>query len=186
MVSRASALATNYKIGSVKVNEKITLTFQEIRDSDIKQIAAWPLTIESVDLKLANIINATNAPGFNQSLSIKDKHILRIEPLKWWVIGDSNFEIESSEGTNVDLSHAFTSIEIKGENVKEFLNRHLPIDLRDQSFPVNSITSSAIHHVSVKIWRADFGYRIFIPRGFALSIWEIFLETASQFGYEVL
>ena len=26
---------------------------------------------------------------------------------------------------------------------------------------------------------------LFIPRGFALSLWEIFLETASQFGYEI-
>tara|TARA_B110000438_G_C15591198_1_gene553921 strand:- start:121 stop:681 length:561 start_codon:yes stop_codon:yes gene_type:complete len=186
MVNRTSAIVTNYKTTSKKIDEKITLTFKEIKYFDIKQIAAWPSTIESVGLKLANIINTSNAPGFNQSLSIKDKHILRIEPLKWWVIGGGNIEIESNEGTNVDLSHAFTSIEIKGENVKEFLNRHLPIDLRDQSFPVNSITSSAIHHVSVKIWRTDFGYRIFIPRGFALSIWEIFLETASQFGYEVL
>ena len=28
-------------------------------------------------------------------------------------------------------------------------------------------------------------FRLFIPRGFALSIWEILLETASQFGYEI-
>ena len=28
--------------------------------------------------------------------------------------------------------------------------------------------------------------QFFIPRGFALSIWEILLETAYQFGYEVL
>ena len=54
------------------------------------------------------------------------------------------------------------------------------------SFPINSVASSAIHHVSIKIWRTDQGYRLFIPRGFALSIWEILLETASQFGYEVL
>ena len=109
-----------------------------------------------------------------------------MEPLKWWLIGETNFEILSEEGSMLDLSHAFTSIEIKGDIVKEFLNRHLPLDLRDQSFPVNSISSSAVHHVSVKIWRTDQGYRLFIPRGFALSIWEILLETASQFGYEII
>ena len=186
MVSRVSALQTNYKTGSTKVDEKITLTFQEIRDLDIKQIAAWPSTIESVDLKLANVIDTINAPGFNQTLSKKDKHILRIEPLKWWIIGIGNFEIQSEEGAIIDLSHAFTVIEIKGDNVKNFFNRHLPLDLRDKIFPINSIASSAIHHVSVKIWRTDKGYRLFVPRGFALSIWEILLETASQFGYEVL
>ena len=60
------------------------------------------------------------------------------------------------------------------------------LDLRDKSFPVNSIASSTIHHVSVKIWRKDSGYRLFITRGFALSIWEILLETACQFGYEII
>jgi len=186
MVSRTSALASNYKVGSVKIDEKITLTFQEIKNLDIKQIAAWPLTLESIDLKLANIINTPNSPGFNEALSGKNTHILRIEPLKWWIIQGGKIEIESNEGTIVDLSHAFTSIEIKGNNVKRFLNRHLPLDLRNNSFPINSIASSAIHHVSIKIWRTDNGYRLFIPRGFALSIWEILLETASQFGYEVL
>ena len=186
MVDRASALITNYKIGSTKVNGIITLTFKEIRDLDIRQIAAWPSTIESIDLKLANIINTTKAPGFNQALSINNTHILRIEPLKWWIIGGGNIEIESDEGAIVDLSHAFTSIEIKGDSAEQFFNRHLPLDLRDKSFPVNSTASSAIHHVSVKIWRTDQGYRLFIPRGFALSIWKILLETAAQFGYEIL
>ena len=186
MVNRASALVTKYKTGSVKVNEKITLTFQEIRNLDIKQIAAWPSTIESIDLKLSNFMNIANAPSFNRSVSTNNKHVLRIEPLKWWLIGTGKIELESEEGTIVDLSHAFTSIHIKGENVKNLINRHLPLDLREQSFPVNSIASSAIHHVSVKVWRADSGYRLFIPRGFALSIWEILLKTASQFGYEIL
>ena len=63
--------------------------------------------------------------------------------------------------------------------------RHLPLDLRDHSFPINSVASSAIHHVSVKIWKTNEGYRLFIPRGFALSLWDIFLETASQFGCEI-
>ena len=186
MVNRVSALATNYKKSSIKVNEKIQLTFQEIKDLDVKQSAAWPSTLEKVDLKLSKIINSIKAPGFNQSLSYDNTHLLRIEPLKWWLLGGQNLEILSDEGTSVDLSHAFTSIEIKGHEVKKFLNRHLPLDLRDQSFPIDSIASSAIHHVSVKIWRIDRGYRLFIPRGFALSIWEILLETACQFGYEII
>ncbi len=186
MVSRESALFTNYKIGSIKVNEKIELIFHEINNLDIRQIAAWPSTLESVDLKLSKIINSSKGPGFNQSLSFNNIHLLRMEPLKWWLIGGQDIEIPNDEATKVNLSHAFTSIEIKGDAVIKFLNRHLPLDLRDQSFPVNSIASSAIHHVSVKIWRMDQGYRVFIPRGFALSIWEILLETASQFGYEIV
>ena len=56
MVKRTSALEINYKETSFRVDDKITLTFQEVKDLDIMQIAAWPSTIESIDLKLANII----------------------------------------------------------------------------------------------------------------------------------
>ena len=69
MVKRASALFTNYKIGSTKVDDKVSLAFKEIRDLDIKQIAAWTSTIEIIDSKLANIIDTSNAPSFNQALS---------------------------------------------------------------------------------------------------------------------
>ena len=186
MVKRVSALVTNYKTGLIKVNEKTQLTFQEIRGLEIRQIAAWPSTLATVDLKLSQIIKSTKAPGFNQSLSYNNIHLLRMEPLKWWLIGGIDIDIATEESTIVDLSHAFTSIEIKGDVVAKFLNRHLPLDLRDKSFPLNTVASSAIHHVSVKIWRTDQGYRLFIPRGFSLSIWEILLKTASQFGYEVI
>ena len=57
MVNRASALVTNYKIGSVIVNRKITLTFQEIKNLDIKQIGAWPSTLETMNLKLADLLS---------------------------------------------------------------------------------------------------------------------------------
>ena len=187
MVNRSSALDANYKIGSFEINKKITLSFKEIRDLEIKQVAAWPSKIDKIDFKLANIINQTKAPGFNKSASNDNKHILRIEPLKWWIIGESNIEILDDEGSVLDLSHAFTSLEIKGKNVRQFLNRHLPLDLREQSFENNSISSSSIHHVSTKVWKKNHDeYILFIPRGFALSIWEILLETASQFGYEIL
>lgn len=186
MVNRTSALISKYNTGSFSIDNKITLIFKEIKDLDIKQVAGWTSTLKNVEAKLSNFFNISGAPGFNQALSNAKIHLLRIEPLKWWLIGDRNFELTSAEGTIVDLSHAFTAIEIKGGNVKYFLNRHLPLDLRDNSFQINSVASSAIHHVSIKIWRNDKSYILFIPRGFALSIWEILLETASQFGYKVL
>ena len=109
-----------------------------------------------------------------------------MEPLKFWLL---NREIEISDeiATTLDMSHAFTSIEIKGDSSTLFLNRHLPIDLRNKNFPDLSSASTAIHHVSIKLFKISLNnYRIYIPRGFALSIWEILLETADQFGYEVL
>ena len=107
-----------------------------------------------------------------------------MEPLKLWLL---NREIEINEeiATTLDMSHAFTGIEIKGDSSTLFLNRHLPIDLRDKTFPDLSSASTAIHHVSVKLLRLKNEWRLFIPRGFAFSLWTVFLTTADQFGYEI-
>ena len=108
-----------------------------------------------------------------------------MEPSKWWLIG-STIDLPENIGTSLELSHAFTSIMIKGEKSQNLLSRHLPLDLRLDNFPINSSASSAIHHVSVKLLRLnEKEFKLFIPRGFALSIWEILLESASQFGYEI-
>jgi len=54
-------------------------------------------------------------------------------------------------------------------------------------FLENSSCSSAMHHVSIKLLKySKNNYKFFIPRGFALSIWELLLESSMQFGYEVL
>ena len=109
-----------------------------------------------------------------------------MEPLKWWLF-NRGIEISEEIATTLDMSHAFTGIEIKGDSSKLFLNRHVPIDLRNKNFPDLSSASTAIHHVSVKLFKiSSNNYYLYIPRGFALSIWEILLETADQFGYEVL
>jgi len=43
-----------------------------------------------------------------------------------------------------------------------------------------------MHHVGVTLWRSTTGYELFIPRGFALSSWEILFDSALQFGVEVV
>ena len=47
--------------------------------------------------------------------------------------------------------------------------------LNYKSSKLNSIASVSIGYLT----------NLFIPRGFAFSLWEIFLDTASQFGFEV-
>ncbi len=66
------------------------------------------------------------------------------------------------------------------------LNRLLPLDLRPDRFGVNQIASAGIHHVGVTLRRSDAGYELFIPRGFAVSLWELLVETAEQFGLEIV
>ena len=185
MANRSSALESNYPIGINAANNESRLQLSEIKNLQLTQAAVWPDSINKVGSYIANHLNFSEYAPPNKAIVNNSVVMMRIEPLKWWIIGSDVPMLSSDDGTLLDLSHSFTYLKISGPSDSLFLNRHLPIDLREKYFSVNSVASSAIHHVSVKLWRSDSGYHLFIPRGFALSLWEIFLETASQFGYEI-
>jgi len=185
MTKRSSALESNYSVGIHSTNDASRLQFSEIKNLQLTQVAAWPDFINKVGLDISNHLNLKEYALPNKAIVKNSVVMMRIEPLKWWIIGSDVPILSSDEGTSLDLSHSFTHLEISGPSTSLFLNRHLPLDLREKYFPVNSVASSVIHHVSVKLWRSNSGYHLFIPRGFTLSLWEIFLETASQFGYEI-
>ena len=185
MVDRSSALESNYSVGIKGTKNESQLQLSEIKNLQLTQVAAWPDSIRTVGSNIAKHLNLNEYPLANKAIVKNSVVMMRIEPLKWWVIGAEIPTLSSNEGTTLDLSHSYTHLEISGPSATLFLNRHLPLDLREKHFLINSVASSAIHHVSVKLWRSDVGYHLFIPRGFALSLWEIFLETASQFGYEI-
>ena len=185
MAKRSSALESNYPVGINATNNESRLLLSEIKNLQLTQVAACPDFINKVGSDIANHLNLNEYALPNKAIVKNSVVMMRIEPLKWWIIGSEVPMLSSDDGTLLDLSHSFTNLEISGPSASLFLNRHLPLDLREKYFPVNSVASSAIHHVSVKLWRSDTGYHLFIPRGFALSLWEIFLETANQFDYEI-
>jgi methylglutamate dehydrogenase subunit D len=185
MLNRNSAITEKYNIGKYPFEDNIEIIFSENHNLIIQQIAAWPDEISNIENFFSDQLGVKKNIDFNRGQILKNNSIWRMEPLKWWLL-DTSIEIPENFGTSLELSHAFTSISIEGEKSDILLNRHLPLDLRLDNFPINSSASSAIHHVSVKLFRiSEKEFRLFIPRGFALSIWEIFLETASQFGYEI-
>jgi len=185
MLNRDSAIKEKYKIGKFPFEDKVEIIFSENRNLVIQQIAAWPDEINNMKNFFSEKLDIQKDIDFNLGEVLTNNSLWRLEPLKWWLVG-SNIDVPENLGTSLELSHAFTSIVIDGEKSEHLLNRHLPLDLRVDHFPINSSSSSAIHHVSVKLFRySKSEFRIFIPRGFALSIWEILLESAAQFGFEI-
>ena len=185
MLNRNSAIIEKYNIGKYPFEDNIEIILSENRNLIIQQIAAWPDEISNIEKFFSDQLGVQNNIDFNKGEILKDNSLWRMEPSKWWLLGDT-VNLPENLGTSLELSHAFTSISIEGKKSDILLNRHLPLDLRLDSFSLHSSASSAIHHVSVKLFRfSEKEFRLFIPRGFALSIWEILLETSSQFGYEI-
>jgi len=189
MVDRVSALTGFYRTGKFGIlgeDGTAGVRIEEIRDLVLHQVAVWPDSMDVVGKQVAKATGCKSAPGPCQATVGKKATMLRIEPLKWWLVGGEVEVLEAEQGATLDISHSRTQIRISGDQAASYLNRHLSLDLREDSFPVGSVASTAIHHVGVTLWRSEHGYELFIPRGFALSIWEGMFESAMQFGVEVV
>jgi len=185
MVDRVSALAGHNLPGHRGDWGTTGVIMREPQDLLLHQVAAWSDSIDEVGKTLANTIGAKAVAGPGSSVTGSKGSMLRIEPMKWWLVGMAAPEFDAEQAATLDLSHSRTRLCIAGDDAAEFLNRHFPLDLREASFPVGSVASSATHHVGVTLWRSAEGYELFIPRGFALSLWEGLTESAEQFGVEI-
>ncbi len=184
--TRVSALEGHYSQGRFGAAGEPGVTLREVRDLTLHQIAAWPDTLSTVGAASATSIGAEIVPGPGQASVGQAAALLRIEPLKFWIIGVAPTPLAADQGATLELSHSRTHLRLAGPQAATLLNRFLPLDLRDSAFPVGSVASTAFHHVGVTLWRSADGFEIFLPRGFALSLWEMLLEGAAQFGGEVL
>ena len=185
MAERVSALAGHYRPGCLGDPERTGVVLQEIPGLLLHQVAAWPDSLAEVGASLAGSIGCDAAAAPCTAATGSGGTMLRIEPLKWWLYGAEPPTLAAEQGATLDLSHSRTHLRVGGEDAAAFLNRHVPLDLRQSSFPVGAVASSVTHHVGVTLWRSADGYELFIPRGFALSLWEGFVDSAVQFGLEI-
>ena len=185
MIKRESSLEGHVNKGFFGKKEENGVVLSEIKDLILYQVAAWPDTVDIVGKKVSKALKLEDYPISNKSVNNKNVSMLRVEPLKWWIIGSSVEKILPEEGTILDISQSRTHIRIQGNKATDLLNRHLPIDLREKSFPLNSLSTTAFHHCTVTLWRSKNGYELFLPRAFSLSLWEIVFESSLQFGCEI-
>ena len=185
MANRISALHGHINKGQFGYQHATGIFLTLIPDLKLHQIAGWPESIEAVGLLAAGVIGSATPAKPGRAIGKAEQAVLRIEPLKWWLIGTDVPTLEPEQGATLDLSHSRSRIRISGTNAAALLNRLLPLDLRESSFPQGSVASSAMHHVGVTLWRNEQGYELFIPRGSSISVWQVILQTALQFGVEV-
>ena len=183
---RASALEGHTKPGHYGAGDQTGIIFEECQNLVLFQIAAWPDSLSRVSTLAAEIAGAAEAPGPGKAIVGDKATLLRIEPLKFWLLGTAASDLRAEEGATLDLSHSRTHLKVSGPHAATLLNRFLPLDFREEAFPTGSVASTAFHHVVITLWRSGAGYELFLPRGFALSLWELLREGAAQFGYDIV
>ncbi len=189
MVDQTSALHGYLSPEQFNSSDEFGITLEEITRFSLFQFAGWTDTMAQTAEAVIQSAVASTVPKIGQS-TVGDKAlVLRVEPLKYWLISDqpmTEFTMLPSEvGCSLDLSHSRTWIKISGTKANTLLNHFLPIDLRHDKFIQGDVISTAFHHVGVTLWRTEEHFNLLIPRSFAASLWELLVDSASQFGFEV-
>jgi heterotetrameric sarcosine oxidase gamma subunit len=185
MAERASALSGHYQRGNFGKSGEAGVILSEVPGLVLHQLSAWPDTLGRVGVMGAEACMIDRAPSPGRAAVGSGGALLRIEPLKWWCYDSQLPELAAEDGTTLDLSHSRTHLRVRGQAAQAFLNRLVSVDLRPDVCPLNSVMSTGVHHVGITLWYSKDGFELFVPRGFALSLWEVLTDTAAQFGVEI-
>ncbi len=190
MVDRASALEGHnapHMFGLIGGGGPgVRLSERPIRS--IWLIAAWPDRLAEVGAAAAEAAGVSEAPGPGAAATGKAGTLMRIEPLKWMLVSETEtprLAMDEADGTVLDLGHARTVIHVAGPRASDLMARMVPLDLRPAKFPEGSVASTMLHHLGVTILARAGGYDIFVLRSFGLAVWEHLVDSAGQFGAEI-
>lgn len=157
--------------------------------SSLWQVAAWPESFAEIEPALAGACGcALPRPG--QAVVAGERLLVRIEPLKWWVIGPEGagcpLRPKPDHGAWLDMSHDQAGVVLVGEHSAEILKRMVSIDLRDAAFPDLSFATTHMHHMITRVLRRDRNgvpaYEVMVMRSYADDLREIVSHHLAHFG----
>ena len=154
------------------------------------QVACWPDAFEIVQTALAEALGCQAPPPGRVAPASDDCLLVRVEPLKWWVIGPDGAECPLTPGPDqgawLDMSHDQAGVAVEGEGAAELLKRIVPIDLREQSFPDGSWATTLAHHMITRVLRRDRDgaprYEVLVMRSYADELHALLSEHLALFG----
>ncbi len=152
MAERASALSGHYQRGQFGKEGGAGVILSEVSGLVLHQLSAWPDTLDQVGFTGAQACVVDKAPGPGRAAVGPRGALLRIESLKWWCYGSQLPELAAEDGTTLDLSHSRTHLRVRGQAAQACLNRLVSLDLRPNGCPLDSVMSSAFHHVVISLW----------------------------------
>jgi heterotetrameric sarcosine oxidase gamma subunit len=204
MTNWSSALNRDRQPGRYGADGDVGIILGEIQAATQMQFAAWPDTLDQMGAVAMDIAGVATVPAAGGVSRAGDISLLRVEPLKWWLVSPApvatppviasgvassgvvaSGAASSGVGVVLDISDARCWITVTGPRAATLLAHGLPIDLRPVAFADDAVVSTAIHHVGVTLWRADDGFNLLVPRSYAASIWRLLFELAQQYGVDV-
>lgn len=116
-----------------------------------------------------------------------EAHALCVAPDWWLVVGLQDAEQKVAQLKNehhfsvVDVSGQRTTIELEGPKVRELLAHVWEQDIREQSFPVGSVSQGLMVKAPVIVWHhAEARYRVMVRSSFAVHLWKALVDAAEE------
>ena len=191
-----SALAVHLRPGRFGAGSgEASLVLSEQPPGTLIQVSGWRDSFEVVAGTLLQRLGFAGVGGFDRAERSRAGVAFRIAPERvllrlassasWRSVADG---VDPALTPVIDLSHARTVLSITGADAPSLLARLLPINLDEDAFPPGYFVQSGIHSVAVLVHRPATpasGFEIFLPRSYAVSLWDLICDSAAPFGYHV-
>jgi heterotetrameric sarcosine oxidase gamma subunit len=120
-----------------------------------------------------------------RAVIVRDRTALWLGPDEWLVLAPESETALAQQplaalGSVVDVSHAYTGIEVAGPRAAWCINAFNTLDLDPHVFPVGACTRTVFGKAQIVLWRAEAElFRIEVARSFAPYVWQC-LELACR------
>ncbi len=194
MLESSSALESLRGHGVEGANGHPAVRLGEVIDTHLLHIGAYPGAAARVAAAASAVLGGS-LPDSPVRAAAAGAHLLfRIAPDQYWVLGGEpalegqlRTAIPVDAGCVTSLDGARTRLFLEGPGVRDLLGRLVPLDLHPTVFPVGGFAQTGIHHVAGLLLRANEDrYEFFAPRTFAAFTWEVLIDAARPFGYEIV
>jgi sarcosine oxidase subunit gamma len=169
-----SALAALYREGSREKEPGVSLA--ERRLPGMIEVRTW-----TDETTLAGIA----LPHANRAAVTGEVAALWLGPRRFLLVGPGlHGRLELSGAALVDQSDARAVIRIAGPRCRDVLAKGTGIDL--ERFAVDDVALTLLGHVAVALHGAGAeAIDVFVPRSYALTLWEWLLDAAEEYGLRV-
>ena len=168
------------------------LRLNEVRGWQLAQLAVF----EGCEPEFASAVEPLLGARLPSTAAVAGSargRIFRTAPDQYWVVSGEAallaalaLAVPPGVGAVTLLSHARVRLAISGAPARALLAKGIAIDLDPEAFPVGHAVSTGLHHNGVLLEHttAD-GYELYVPRTYAVSMWEWLVDAALEFGYDV-
>lgn len=199
MAEIRSALASAYEVGPVGTpRETPSVVLQEQLPRNLVQLSCWTDSFGAICESIGARLGLRVPVDCLNVTTHEDVSIFRVGPTRLWFVCEASSArlhdfiatLDAKVAVATEIGHSRTVLRISGPEARTVLNRGLPIDLDNGTFPEGVFVQSVIHHIPVLVYRLPSPdgpvFQVFVSREYAVTFWQWLVEAAAPLGGRVL